>query len=154
MDPGVFQVAYISGYLMPRSYAMSLYALQAISMLSVPPDVTWLKKKKKVLSELWILKFKAHTGCKWMFIITCRATGVRSTMEKCAGHSHNLCLHLSHTRKDVWVKRVAPCKISIYLCGKDLPNICTTWGKIWLFWRNKQELFTKYKGEMRHSFFI
>lgn len=36
-------VSYISGYLMPRSYAKSLYALQAIRMLSVPPDVTWTK---------------------------------------------------------------------------------------------------------------
>ena len=48
-------------------------------------------------------------------MITYCATGVGSTMEKCASHSDNLCLHLSYTRKDVWVKWVAPCKVSVYL---------------------------------------
>lgn len=53
-------------------------------------------------------------------MITYCATRVRSTMEECARHSDNLCLHLSYTREDVRVKRVAPCKISIYLATKKI----------------------------------
>lgn len=36
-------------------------------------------------------------------------------MKECAGHPYDLCLHLSHTRENVWVERVAPRKISIHL---------------------------------------
>lgn len=63
-----------------------------------------------------------------MMRITYCAAGVWSTVEKCARHSDNLCLHLSYPRKDVRVKWVAPCEISIYLGIKE---------------RNKQELFVK-----------
>lgn len=47
------------------------------------------------------------------------ATGVRSTVEERARHPDNLCLHLSHAGKDVWVERVAPCKVSIYLGSEE-----------------------------------
>lgn len=60
----------------------------------------------------------AYTMCEHMFLITYCATGVRSTMEKCASHSNNLCLHLSYARKYVWVQWVAPCKVSINLGTK------------------------------------
>lgn len=68
---------------------------------------------------LWIHSSLAFTMREHMFIITYCATGVRSTVEKCTSHSNNLCLHLSYTRKDIWVKWVAPCKISIYLGSKE-----------------------------------
>lgn len=95
---------------------MSLYALQAIRMLSVPPEVTWTQRQR-VVEMLWIHPSSAYTICELM--ITYYATGVWSTVEKCASHSDNLCLHLSYARKDVWVEWVAPCKISIYLGTKE-----------------------------------
>lgn len=86
-------------------------------------------------------------------MITHCATRVRSTVKECARHSDNLCLHLSYTREDVWVKWVAPCKISIYLATKKV-----TWNtkyqppQISKFWhthdtlnlkRQKQEFLVK-----------
>lgn len=53
--------------------------------------------------------------CAWTATFTYGATGVVSAVKKCARHPHNLSLHLPHAREDVWVKRVAPCKISINL---------------------------------------
>lgn len=43
------------------------------------------------------------------------STGVRSAMKECARYPYDLCLHLSHARENVWVKWIAPCKISINL---------------------------------------
>lgn len=51
-------------------------------------------------------------------VVTDCATGVGSTMEQRAGHPDDLRLHLSDARKDVWVQRVAPSKISINLNNK------------------------------------
>lgn len=42
---GMLDSTYISGCLIPRSWAMSLYALHAMRMLSVPPEVTFDKTK-------------------------------------------------------------------------------------------------------------
>lgn len=71
--------------------------------------------------------FHSCTMYERMFMMTYCATGVRSTVEKRASHSHNLCLHFSYTRKDIWVKWVAPSKISIYLSAEGrfayTPNI-------------------------------
>lgn len=52
-------------------------------------------------------------------MVTHCATGVRSTVEKCTSHSYDFGLHLSYTRKDVWVKWVAPREISIHLTSKQ-----------------------------------
>lgn len=72
---------------------------------------------------LYVVPSLTYTMCVPTSMITYCAARVRSTMEECARHSDNLCLHLSYTREDVWVKWVAPCKISIYLATKKV-KIC------------------------------
>ncbi len=50
---------------MPRSWAMSLYALHAIRMLSVPPEVTFsLKEHKK---EMVRFEWTEETWCYTIF---------------------------------------------------------------------------------------
>lgn len=82
----------------------------------------WPMKKKRELSR-W-LAVPQPTLCMDPRFTHC-ATGVGSAMEKCARHPDDLGLHLPHAREDVWVKRVAPCKISINLgtVGKYLHEL-------------------------------
>lgn len=61
--------------------------------------------------------------------VTHGAAGGGPAVEKRASHPDNLCLHLSYAWEDVWVKWIAPSKISINLRaqGKETHvKICIT----------------------------